>query len=221
MKFVYSGIDTVFSIEETYVNELVIENKRLFREVVEDLSAQVPGFSGKALLSIDNVSVDMQKHIEVITCFVPFEMNRKALISKMLQKFEEKAVDSEHFFHTSEIMRLIETYLDNITEDSDCELSYSKLNISSIIKAAGIEIDEYGKSNLERMYDYFELVRSFEGDKVFFLVNMRAFYSDDDMREFIMTAIGHWIKIFLLESEIRGQLENVMRTTIDEDLCEF
>ena len=221
MKFVYSGIDTVFSIEETYVNELVIENKRLFREVVEDLSAQVSGFSGKALLSIDNVSVDMQKHIEVITCFVPFEMNRKTLISKMLQKFEEKAVDSEHFFHTSEIMRLIETYLDNITEDSDCELSYSKLNISSIIKAAGIEIDEYGKSNLERMYDYFELVRSFEGDKVFFLVNMRAFYSDDDMREFIMTAIGHWIKIFLLESEIRGKLENVMRTTIDEDLCEF
>lgn len=221
MKFVYSGIDTVFSIEETYVNELVIENKRLFREVVEDLSAQVSGFSGKALLSIDNVSVDMQKHIEVITCFVPFEMNRKTLISKMLQKFEEKAVDSEHFFHTSEIMRLVETYLDNITEDSDCELSYSKLNISSIIKAAGIEIDEYGKSNLERMYDYFELVRSFEGDKVFFLVNMRAFYSDDDMREFIMTAIGHWIKIFLLESEIRGKLENVMRTTIDEDLCEF
>lgn len=221
MKFVYSGIDTVFSIEETYVNELVIENKRLFREVVEDLSAQVSGFSGKALLSIDNVSVDMQKHIEVITCFVPFEMNRKTLISKMLQKFEEKAVDSEHFFHTSEIMRLIETYLDNITEDSDCELSYSKLNISSIIKAAGIEIDEYGKSNLERMYDYFELVRSFEGDKVFFLVNMRAFYSDDDMREFIMTAIGHWIKIFLLESEIRGKLENIVRTTIDEDLCEF
>lgn len=221
MKFVYSGIDTVFNIEETYVNELVIENKRLFREVVEDLSAQVSGFSGKALLSIDNVSVDMQKHIEVITCFVPFEMNRKTLISKMLQKFEEKAVDSEHFFHTSEIMMLIETYLDNITEDSDCELSYSKLNISSIIKAAGIEIDEYGKSNLERMYDYFELVRSFEGDKVFFLVNMRAFYSDDDMREFIRTAIGHRIKIFLLESEIHGKLENIVRTTIDEDLCEF
>lgn len=221
MKFVYSGIDTVFSIEETYANELVIENKRLFRDVVEDLSAQVSGFSGKALLSIDNVSVDMQKHIEVITCFVPFEMNRKTLISKMLQKFEEKAVDSEHFFHTSEIMKLIETYLDNITEDSDCELSYSKLNISSIIKAAGIEIDEYGKSNLERMYDYFELVRSFEGDKVFFLVNMRAFYSDDDMREFIRTAIGHGIKIFLLESEIRGKLENIVRTTIDEDLCEF
>ena len=148
-------------------------------------------------------------------------MNRKTLISKMLQKFEEKAVDSEHFFHTSEIMRLIETYLDNITEDSDCELSYSKLNISSIIKAAGIEIDEYGKSNLERMYDYFELVRSFEGDKVFFLVNMRAFYSDDDMREFIRIAIGHRIKIFLLESEIRGKLENIVRTTIDEDLCEF
>ena len=221
MKFVYSGIDTVFSIEETYVNELVIENKRLFREVVEDLSAQLSGFSGKALLSTDNVSVDMAKHIEVITCFVPFEMNRKTLISRMLQRFEEKAVDPEHFFHTSEIMRLIETYLDNITEDSDCELSYSKLNISSIIKAVGIEIDECGKSNLERMYDYFELVRSFEGDKVFFLVNMRAFYSDDDMREFIRTAIGHGIKIFLLESENRGRLENVTRTTIDEDLCEF
>ena len=153
MKFVYPGIEMIFRVGETYVNELVIENKRLFREVVEDLSAQVSGFSGKALLSIDNVSVDTQKHIEVITRFVPFEMNRKTLISKMLQKFEEKAVDSEHFFHTSEIMRLIETYLDNITEDSDCELSYSKLNISSIIKAAGIEIDEYGKSNLERMYD--------------------------------------------------------------------
>lgn len=221
MKFVYPGIEMVFRVGETYVNELVIENKRLFREVVEDLSALVSGLPGKAFLSIDNVPVDLQKHSEVITRFVPFEMNRKPLISKMLQKFEDKAVDPEHFFHTSEIIRLIETYLDNITEDSDCELSYSRLNVSSIIKAVGIEIYECGKTNLERMYDYFELVRSFEGEKVLFLVNMRAFYSDDDMREFIKTVIWHEIKIFILESENRGRLENVLRTTIDEDLCEF
>lgn len=221
MKFVYPGIETVFRVGETYVNELVIENKRLIREVVEDISTQVSGFSGKVVLSNDHVPIDMAKHIEAITCFVPFEMNRKTLISGMLQRFEKRAVDSEHFFHTSEIMRLIETYLDKITEDSDCELCYSKLNISSIIKAAGIEIDSCGKSNLERMYDYFALVRNFEGDKVFFLVNMRAFYSDDDMVEFIKTVIGHGIKIFFLESENRGKLENIVRTTIDEDLCEF
>ena len=93
MKFVYPGIEMVFRVGETYVNELVIENKRLFREVVEDLSALVSGLPGKAFLSIDNVPVDLQKHSEVITRFVPFEMNRKPLISKMLQKFEDKAVD--------------------------------------------------------------------------------------------------------------------------------
>ena len=221
MKFVHPQIETVFSVDNGYVNELVIENRRLFRTVIEDISLQISGFSGQSVLSIDNTPVETSKNAEIITNFVPFELNSKSLVSKIVQALEKKSVDADFFTATAEILQRTETYLDSLTQDFSCDLVYGKLNMNSILKSVGISVDDSTKSNLEKLFDYTELVREFDADKLFFLVNMRTFYSDNDMNEFIKTALGHSSRVFLLESRPYSLLDNVKRVTIDDELCEF
>ena len=66
-----------------------------------------------------------------------------------------------------------------------------------------------------------ELVRELDRDRLFIMVNMRTFFSDDEMKIFIESVCLHDFKVLLLESVSFSRLENVRRYTIDEDLCEF
>ena len=104
MKFVHPQIETVFSVDNGYINELVIENRCLFRSVIEDISLQISGFTGQSVLSIDNTPVEISKNAEIITNFVPFELNSKSLVSKIIQAFDKKSADAD-FFALSDFLR--------------------------------------------------------------------------------------------------------------------
>ena len=90
-----------------------------------------------------------------------------------------------------------------------------------MIKSAGIAItDDYG-NDLERLLDYMELIRELERDKLFIFVNLRSYYSDDDISAFLDSVLQHAYQVLLMDGVSRKKLQNEQRTTIDMDLCEF
>lgn len=72
-----------------------------------------------------------------------------------------------------------------------------------------------------KILDYMELVREFDRDKLFITVNMRAYFDDVLIEQFMKTAISHEFRILMLESNAYRALPYEKRTTIDADLCEF
>ncbi len=66
-----------------------------------------------------------------------------------------------------------------------------------------------------------ELVREFDGEKMFFIVNLRAFFEDEKVSLFMETVQKHNYNVILLESVERTRLPYEIRSTIDKDLCEF
>ena len=48
--------------------------------MIRDIFNQVQGEEGISVLSEDNKVLPMAKHIELLTRFVPFDMNQKSLI---------------------------------------------------------------------------------------------------------------------------------------------
>ena len=66
-----------------------------------------------------------------------------------------------------------------------------------------------------------ELVREFDREKLFFLVNLRSYYSDSEIELFLQSALGHGHRIMLIDSCDHPRLELERRVTIDKDLCEF
>lgn len=65
--------------------------------------------------------------------------------------------------------------------DSSAEIYCAKLNISATIKAVGISVTEEYAEPLERYLDYMELMREYYRDKVFIFVNIRSYFSDEEM----------------------------------------
>ena len=66
-----------------------------------------------------------------------------------------------------------------------------------------------------------ELVREFDRDKLFVLLNLRSFFADEHVEKFLETVSVHGYKVLLLDSVSRKKLAHENRITIDNDLCEF
>ena len=56
-------------------------------------------------------------------------------------------------------------------------------------------------------------------DRLFVMINMRTYFSDEEMEIFIESVCLHSFKILLIESSAQSKLKNTQRYTVDEDLC--
>lgn len=224
MKFVYGKIDNVFQWKQPAIPTLVVENQNLFRSLLQDVYLSMDGCVTPVVLSSDNRPLNTGKYMEVISDFVNFSINQKGLLSKICAALERVSTDAEHYLATQKLLTDIENAIEDWGFGFSCNIVANKISVSSLLKAAGVELqdDYHGEiEEVERIIDYMELVREFERDKVFVLVNMRSFYSDEVIEQFLKTALSHEYKILMLESSSRPSLSLENRWTIDQDLCEF
>lgn len=221
MKFVYPEIGKVFETDGSFINTLVIENQGLFCRLIEDVQSQVNGFEGRSVLSEDNKILPINKNLEVLSQFVPFEINRKNLISKICSAIETKAISDEYYGRTCELLNEIERYLMDITFDFSCDLNFEKINASALIKAAGVEVADDYESLGEKILDLMELVTEFDRRKFYVIINLRSYLSDEETALFMETALQHRFSILMIESGERPLLPQECRFLVDKDLCEI
>lgn len=221
MKLFYKSIGHILSFDGGYINELVIENKKLFFEMVNSASTQINSSHGDFTLSINNKDVEFSKYADLTVEFAPFQVNRKSLITKLYAALEQNALNAENYSQSTELLSELEGFLFRISEELPFDIICSKLSVGSIIKALSPEIDDRNNSPLEKIFSYMELVRELDRDRLFIMVNMRTYFSDEDMESFIESVSLHDFKVLLLESSSFVPLKNTKRYTVDNDLCEF
>lgn len=105
--------------------------------------------------------------------------------------------------------------------DLPCTVSCDKIGIGGVFRSAGLGIlDDYG-NDLEHILDYMELTRELERDKLFVLVNLRSFYSNEEIAAFFQSVLDHSLCVLLVDSVSKARLPLEKRITVDADLCEF
>ena len=115
----------------------------------------------------------------------------------------------------------IERYIYDVSFDFDVEIQCDKISIAQILKAAGIRIiSEYDKLT-EVLYSYMQLVREFDGDKVFVFVNLRSFIRLEELQNFADTVLAHGYRVLLLDNHAYPSLSMEKRLIVDADLCEI
>ena len=221
MKLSFPFISNPIIFSDGTVNSLIIENSVCFREALYDLHNQLSGSDGSAVLSVDNVPVPFSKNTELITGFVPFELSDKAMLSKIHSALEKNAVNETNYLRTQSLLAEIEKYLFDISYDFSVDVSAEKLSVASLLKALGVSIKEDYTSLIEKVFDYFELIREFDKDKLFITVNMRDYFSDNEMRLFTDSVSKHNHALLMIESHERPILPHENRLIIDDDLCEI
>lgn len=221
MKLVYEGVDKVFEFGLGYVNELVVENKKLFFEIVNNMALQSEGLTGNCVLSIKDKPVEFSRYADLSVQFAPFQVNRKNLLTKLYSVIEQNALAGENYLKTGELLSELEKYIFRLSEDFPFEIECQKVAIGPIIRALSPQIEENEKRNIEKIFEYMEFVREIDKDRLFVMVNMRTYFDDDEMQKFIESVCLHDFKVLLLESNAFVKLTHTQRYTIDEDLCEF
>ncbi len=221
MKLVYGEMGHVLTFEAGYAVELVVENRTMFRRMVNDFYLQLDGLSGGFVLSVEEKPVEISRSADMVTQFAPFDINRKSLLTKLCSFLERQAQLPEYYMESLQLLDRMELLVERLSEGLSVELQCGKLAIGPILRAIGIEISEEGKGDLERLFDYMNLVRDLDRDRLFVLVNARTFFPDEEMRLFLKTVCAHDFKLLLLESTASPSLPDLKRYVIDEDLCEF
>lgn len=214
-----------YLLEPICINEgetacLCIENQKLFRKIIEELHMRLSGQDGSIVFSVDDLLVKPQKEIVLLEKFVPFEINTKEILNKISAALEKEAMNEEHYLQTMELLSQIERYFDTIS-DMNYNITLSKLDFSSIIKAVSpILIDDYDNP-LEAIIDYMDYMVEFLGDKLFITVNFRSFFTDEEFATMIETISAKGFKLLLIESTERSKIPGVNTVLIDSDLCQI
>lgn len=221
MKLVYNKMGHILRFGEGYVNELIIENKKMFFDVVDSIHCQTEGLHGDCVLSVLDRPVEFSKYADLTVQFAPFQINRKSLLTKLHAALEKKSQTAETYSKTGDLLAELERYMLELAEELPFEINCHKLAIGPIIRALAPEIEENDKSSIEKVFSYMELVRELDRDKLFIMVNMRSYFSDEELEKFTESVCLHDFKVLLLESHEAPKLNHTKRFVIDNDLCEF
>ena len=221
MKLTFRELELQLTWSEGTAAELVIENRSVFYSIVQDLSDQGEGFSGRSVLSIQNKPVEIGKYAELITQFIPFTLNRKTLLTKLQGKIEKMALREDHFMEINGLLSSWEALIDLMAQELPVDLQYPKLSFSGVLRSMGMEIVEEDTRPIEKLYDYMDLVRELDRDRLFIFVNLRSYFPDSEVEQFLQTAYAHGFRLLLLESVAHPPIASLKRYLVDEDLCEI
>ena len=221
MKLIYKDMGHIISWSGGYVCELIVENKNLFFEMVRNLTVQSEGENGDFILSVKDKPVEFSRYAEVNVQFAPFIVNRKSLLTRLCGKLEKNALSAEFYVKATDLLCELEKLVFQISEELPFEIRCKNLTVGNIIRAVAPEIEEEDKNAVEKIFEYMELVRELDRDRLFVMVNMRSYFDDCDMEKFAESVCLHDFKVLLLENCSFQKLKHTRRYTVDSDLCEF
>ncbi|MBR0145566.1 MAG: type II-A CRISPR-associated protein Csn2 [Eubacterium sp.] len=220
MKIAADYLPGIINIRESEVFSLVIEHKELFLHVVQDLYLQIStGMEGELILSKNDKVIKPSKRVELVTSFIPFDLNEKRLISKINSILEERALDENNYHVTMSMLANIERFANHLSEDFPLTLVCNGITPAGLVKMFNISIEDDSSSNIERILNYMSIVNDLLGDKLFVFINMTLFFSDDDMQGFITTCNMHKYSVLLIDGIDCKRYDGISRLIIDKDLC--
>lgn len=221
MKFAHPEISKAFDTECGLVPTLIIENQDFLVRLLEDINNQQNGQDGCSVLSFQNKILPLDKRLELISQFVPFDVNTKSLLNKISADLEKQSVSDEFYEETTQLLNKIESFLYKISFSYNCDIHFQKINSGALIKSMSPFIETESESLAEKLLDYFELVTEFENKKLFITLNLRSFISDEETELFMQSILSHGFNVLMIESSEHKRLLSESRYIIDSDLCEI
>lgn len=221
MKLAHPELTRVFDSECGEVNTLIIENPMFMHSFLTDLTNQLNGTDGQIIVSEDDKPLNISKSVELLDSFFPFDINRKALITKISSILEKEAISADHYEDTCNVLSHIEKYLFDLSFNCSADIIFTKISAPMLIRGAGIEIRSEASGLAESILDYMELVREFDRDKLFIMLNLRSFISDSDTNFLLRSVLSKGLHMLMIESKAGDYLQSERRWIVDSDLCEI
>lgn len=219
MIFQYKGFNFKIDFEDKSIFSLIIENKKLYRKVIEDLINNISIDDGNIILSENNKLIVPEKEIFVFSDYFNFDVN-KFVLNKYYKELKNLS-ENEFFDETVEIKEALRNYVTKLIENEYSVKLEEDLDISQILKAFGIKF-QINEDLLLNLFEWIKILNELLGYEIFFFINLENFLSDDELLEFSKFILYNKYKVVFLENFNRNKLfddDNLI--IIDNDLCEI
>lgn len=222
MMLSHSVFDTPIVFEENKINVLVIENCDFLMRSIQDLKLQSEEDTEGEFVLSDGDDVGF-KNTVVITDMFSLDINSKKNLTKLYAYLSEFSRNETYFGKTLSVLSEIQSFVAEISEASDYNLSASETDVRDLFKICDLKFAVDSNTEiLEKLCSYISVLRDFLKTKLFVLVNLRQFVSENNITEFYKYTAYNKINVLLIESscpEVRLDCEKYK--IIDKDLCEI
>lgn len=219
MKLVYPDLFPPFEIYNDRINMLIIEDGSLHFRLTDELRRMSDGETGSFVLSEANKPVDISHKTDMITSFMPFEMNNKKLLTKLYSSVSDicKFEFTEQF---SNICSAIENFFILLNERYTAETEFDRItDIKPLLKAVNFRFsNDYDKLS-QTVIEYVLNVTELEGEKLFVFSNILCYFNEEESKLFFRTVTDHKIRILIIENHCPDFQFDVNRMVIDKDYC--
>lgn len=219
MKMITNLFSGEIIIDTDMVSSVIIENPSVFLGLIQNIYHSINGEEEGIILSEDHTILKPSKVIEFVSTYVPFDVNEKRILNKLISILEKEALNEKNYYRTMELLAQIEQFVNNLSEGISCRIECTGCNPLSLIKMCGITVSDDSISDIERVFEYMMIVREVLGEKLFVFVNMHSFFMLDEIQDFVNTVIAHNFYVLLLDSHEYGIMKHTRRLIVDQDLC--
>ncbi|WP_311562362.1 type II-A CRISPR-associated protein Csn2 [Peptoniphilus duerdenii] len=222
MNLVTKYLENSLEIKSKTINTLVIEDTRYFSIFLKGLIEATEIESDEFELIEDYKTVDMTKYVEIIFDIFNLEANSANILKKMYSELEEDLNTQEVYTKKVELESIIANITDELIYRSRFSLKAGEINYQNLFKAIEIEFDYEKNSVLERLIEYIKVTSELLKTKVYIIVNLDSFLSEEELVELEKFLLYNDIKVLALQNTIRREVkpsENLR--IVDKDLCEI
>lgn len=219
MIFQYKGFNFKIDFEDKSIFSLIIENKKLYRKIIEDLINNTSIDDGNIILSKNNKLIVPEKEIFVFSDYFNFDIN-KFVLNKYYKELKNLS-ENDFFDETLEIKEVLRDYVTKLVENEYSIKLEEDLDISQILKAFGVKFQR-NEDLLLNLFEWIKILNELLGYEIFFFINLENFLSDDELVEFSKFILYNKYRVVFLENFNRNKLfDNDNLIIIDNDLCEI
>lgn len=220
MKLVYTGLEQQLVFQENKVNVLVIEQKELFRRMIQELDKQISGEEGGFVLSDNNKTMKIDKEICLILNPFALDINSRKALTGLYNELGKLGLNEENYLKTCSLKGQIAEYIYDLLNQVDYALKFQDdFNLQSLFKALEVEFEAGEENFLEGLVYFMDVCSKFQKIKILAFVNLKTYLTNDDLQKFYKEAFYRKMHLLLLENSIEQELAEEVVCIVDDDLC--
>ncbi len=214
------GTGIVLEFQENRIEELIIENPRIYRELAGDLMNQCEGKEGKWILSDDDEILSLKKNVVLISDLFSIDVNQRKIVSRLHEVLKESIIEGPLYLEYKQLMADNLSFVERLIEVEGFDLEYEDdLDVGSYLKFVGVKNLNDAQSFLERWILFTKLISELMGVKLLVISNLKTVLDKEELLQFYSMCNYLKVSVLLVESTERQVLEYEHRTVIDYDLC--
>lgn len=223
MMLVNSELNIKILLEENYINVLVIENRSLFYNLINEIIMQIEGKDGNWVLSEESKILAINKTVSILVDYFRINYNSRSIIAKLYSNLKDLANSSEFFIATNDIKQALIEYIEKLTYDTQLPVDINTdFDFQSIFKTFDVRLLDDNLNLVDTLNTYLNISRDLTDNKLTIFVNLFDYLNDEDIIMLYKSISYNKHNVIFLENKfIRKRADNEIVHIIDNDLCEI